>query len=117
LGESTSIPARKARNCLRSTGSNGLPTKLPGGDTAELVGAGQVAGARTGRLGQVDLDLHPGEVGQVDGDRIADERRAARDHRAGSPPKVSVRLVPAISWPFASICTIRAAPISSGRGP
>ena len=28
-----------------------------------------------------------------------------------------VRLVPAISWLFASICTIRTAPISSGAGP
>src|SRR5690606_29353175 len=34
LGESTSTTDRKARYCAFETGVNGLPTKLPGGETA-----------------------------------------------------------------------------------
>src|SRR5690606_14134475 len=47
----------------------------------ELVDPGQVAGARPGIGRQVELDLEPREVGQVDLDRVAQERRAARNHR------------------------------------
>src|SRR6185312_5238407 len=58
-----------------------LADEVAGRGDQQVVLPGAVAGARAGRLWQVKLDLEPSEVGQLDVDRVADERRAARDYR------------------------------------